>query len=200
MKVLKFIFEVKVKIVTLISLIFFYLLFKGRLKVGPFAKFRGFPALLPLGGLIRIGAGTRLASSLLSNLLGNNHRVIIATISEGEITIGNNFRMSGGSIVSRKKIIIGSNVNIGVNCLITDSDHHAIDWSKRGSESVDDILSRTVTIEDDVWLGANVTILKGVKVGARSVIGAGEVVKKDILPDSVFSGGKMKVLNNATNA
>ena len=104
--------------------------------------------------------------------------------------------MSGGAIVARKSITIGNNVNVGINCIITDSDHHAIDYSKRGLESSKDIATRPVTIGDDVWLGANVTILKGVTIGSRSIVGAGITVIKSIPEDHTFSHSGLRSAKN----
>ena len=167
-------------------------MFKGKLDIGIEAIFTGVPSLIALGGKISVGNRVRLASSTLSNLLGVNHRVIIATLGDGKIQIGDNFRMSGGSIVARKSITIGSNVNIGVNCIVTDSDHHAVDFSKRGVEDVSDISTLAVLIGDDVWLGANVTILKGVTIGSRSIIGAGLTVTRSIPEDHILTQNGLK--------
>lgn len=50
-----------------------------------------------------------------------------------------------------------------------------------------------IVIEDDVWIGANVTILKGVKIGTGSIIGAGSIVFKSVPPYTiVYSNGKQK--------
>ena len=51
-----------------------------------------------------------------------------------------------------------------------------------------------VTIEDDVWIGANCQILKGVTIGVRSVIGAGSVVTKSIPADCIAAGNPCKVI------
>lgn len=56
--------------------------------------------------------------------------------------------------------------------------------------------SAPVVIEDDVWVGAHCIILKGVTIGARSVIGAGSVVTKSISADCVAAGNPCKVIKN----
>jgi acetyltransferase-like isoleucine patch superfamily enzyme len=53
-----------------------------------------------------------------------------------------------------------------------------------------------VILEDDVWLGSRVTILKGVRTGARSTIAAGAVVSRDIPPDSIAGGVPAKVIKS----
>jgi maltose O-acetyltransferase len=49
-------------------------------------------------------------------------------------------------------------------------------------------------IEDDVWIGANAIILKGVTIGARSIVGAGAVVSRDVPPDCVVAGNPARVV------
>ena len=56
--------------------------------------------------------------------------------------------------------------------------------------------SAPVVIEDDVWVGAHCIILKGVTIGARSIIGAGSVVTKSIPADRVAAGNPCRVIKN----
>ncbi|TMW65249.1 hypothetical protein Poli38472_009416 [Pythium oligandrum] len=56
--------------------------------------------------------------------------------------------------------------------------------------------AKPVIIEEDVWIGGNVIILPGVRVGRGAVIGAGSVVTKDVPPMSVFSGNPAKFIKN----
>ena len=60
--------------------------------------------------------------------------------------------------------------------------------------------SAPIIIEDDVWLGAQSIILKGVTVGARTIIGAGSVVTKSIPADCVAAGNPCKVIRKLNNA
>lgn len=54
--------------------------------------------------------------------------------------------------------------------------------------------SKPIVIEDDVWLGTNSIVLKGVTIGARTIIGAGSVVTKDIPADCIAAGNPCKVI------
>ena len=56
--------------------------------------------------------------------------------------------------------------------------------------------SKGIVIEDDVWIGARVTILDGVRVGGGSIIAAGAVVSKDVEPFSVVGGVPARVLKS----
>jgi acetyltransferase-like isoleucine patch superfamily enzyme len=116
------------------------------------------------------------------------------------ITIGNHVGMSSPCIWIQNKLTIGNHVKIGGNCLILDTDTHQIDFlARRGEKTTKDnvtttIQSAPITIEDDVWIGANCIILKGVTIGARSVIGAGSVVTKSIPSDCIAAGNPCRVI------
>ena len=87
--------------------------------------------------------------------------------------------------------------------MIYDTDAHPIDYmARRGLKKVDlnnprtFVQSAPVTIEDDVWIGANCIILKGVTIGARSVIGAGSVVTKSIPADCIAAGNPCRIVKS----
>lgn len=90
---------------------------------------------------------------------------------------------------------IGNNVKIGGCVLITDTDAHPMDYMARRSSN-EGTKSAPVVIEDDVWVGAHCIILKGVTIGARSVIGAGSVVTKSIPANRVAAGNPCRVIKN----
>ncbi len=88
------------------------------------------------------------------------------------------------------KISIGSDTYIGPNCGFYTA-IHPINAEERikGLES-----AKPITIGNKVWIGGGVTILPGVKIGDRAVIGAGSVVTKDIPADVVAVGNPCKVI------
>lgn len=93
------------------------------------------------------------------------------------------------------KIKIGADTFIGPNCGFYTA-IHPIDYSQRmkGLES-----AKPITIGKGVWLGGNVTVLPGVTIGDRAVIGAGSVVVKDIPADVVAVGNPCKVIKQINN-
>ena len=103
-----------------------------------------------------------------------------------KIEIGNNCGFSGTVIGSFISVKLGNNVRCGANTLITDSDWHFDDY--RAGEN------KEVIIEDNVWLGVNVTVLKGVTIGRNSVIGANSVVTKNIPENTVAAGNPCKII------
>ena len=74
-----------------------------------------------------------------------------------------------------------------------DNDVHQIDYAERRTDN-GIVHSSPVVIEDDAWLGANVIVLIGVTIGARSIIGAGSVVTKSIPADCIAAGNPCKII------
>ncbi|MGF1495088.1 MAG: acyltransferase [Microcoleaceae cyanobacterium] len=92
-------------------------------------------------------------------------------------------------------ITIGQHCAIGPNCYITDHDHGQ-DLGLTPLEQP--LISHSTQIGDRVWLGANVTVLKGVKIGSDAIIGAGSVVTKSITEKSIAVGVPAKVIRLRT--
>ncbi|MCM3670896.1 acyltransferase [Mesobacillus maritimus] len=98
----------------------------------------------------------------------------------GKVTINNHVYINrNGTIICHEGITIGEGTTIGPNIVIYDHDHD-FRSSERGK-----FKSAPIVIGKNVWIGANVTILKGVTVGDNAVIGAGCIITKDI-PESVI--------------
>ena len=88
---------------------------------------------------------------------------------------------------------IGRDVMMGPRCTILASRHATgrVDLPMNQQGFLPD---RAVVIEDDVWLGANVTVLPGRVIGTGSIVGAGSVVTRDVPPWSVVGGNPARVL------
>jgi carbonic anhydrase/acetyltransferase-like protein (isoleucine patch superfamily) len=80
---------------------------------------------------------------------------------------------------------IGPNCMIGPHCYITDADHGKTRGVPVQSQPM---APRPVVIEDEVWLGAGVIILPGIRIGKGAVIGAGSVVTKDVPANAIAVG------------
>jgi maltose O-acetyltransferase len=107
----------------------------------------------------------------------------------GRIEIGDRTYINYGvSISAHESVSIGRDCLIGNYTLILDNDYHDMaDHLKLGE-------SAPIVIEDNVWLGARVTVLKGVRIGAGSVVGAGAVVTRDVPPRTFVAGIPAKVV------
>lgn len=114
-------------------------------------------------------------------LLATGRRVSLPKITIGQRTYINRWTMIDAS----KSISIGHDVMIGPSCYITDHDH----GTRVGIPvSQQQLIELPTSIGNNVWIGANVTILKGVRVGNDSVIAAGSVVTKDVAPSDRVAG------------
>lgn len=100
--------------------------------------------------------------------------------SSGYLSIGNKcFLNQNCTITCMEKIRIGNNCSFANNVVIVDHDHnYRIDKEK--------FICAPIEIGNDVWIGANCTILKGVSIGDHSVVAAGSTVRKSIPPHSVY--------------
>ncbi|WP_302415053.1 DapH/DapD/GlmU-related protein [uncultured Prevotella sp.] len=147
------------------------------------------------GGRITIGDNFYLSSGNGVNPIASNLSADVYVEPGAALTIGNNVGMSSTRLWIHESARIGNNVKIGGCVLITDTDAHPMDYMARRSSN-EGTKSAPVVIEDDVWVGAHCIILKGVTIGARSIIGAGSVVTKSIPADCVAAGNPCRVIKN----
>ena len=149
---------------------------------------------------IRIGRGMNLRSHPRSNPLAPNHPVVISTRRAGAVlTIGDDFGMTGGSVVCDERVTIGDRVWVGANAIITDTDFHPLDPVARRERPLD-ASAAPVEIADDVFIGMNALILKGARIGEGAVLGAGSVVSRDVPAGAIVAGNPARVIGEATPA
>lgn len=149
------------------------------------------------GSRVTIGGQCTFRSSRTSNLAGLNRPCYVSTLASGaRVAIGKNCGFSGTVIGAAKHIVIGDHVMCGANTMITDTDWHAVDALARttGSEAA----AEAVVIHDNVWLGMDVIVLKGVTIGENSIIGAASVVTKSIPANVIAAGHPAKVIRCLT--
>ena len=145
---------------------------------------------------ITIGAGMIMRSWQSSNPLAPNHRVVLATRAAGaELAIGENCGLTGTTIVSAERVVLGNNVQVGANCTIVDTDFHPLTSAARAQDFLAGA-HRPVFIEDDVFIGMHSLILKGVTIGKRSVVGAGSVVTQNVPADVVVAGNPAQIIKS----
>ncbi|MCK4814937.1 acyltransferase, partial [bacterium] len=109
-----------------------------------------------------------------------------------KINIGDNVGLSGTSIVADLEIRIGDRVICGANTVIVDTDFHAIQpqgrrYSRNGIEHA------AVVIENDVFIGMDATILKGVRIGE------GSVVTRDVPPGKIVGGNPARIIGEVNS-
>jgi acetyltransferase-like isoleucine patch superfamily enzyme len=138
------------------------------------------------GGVIEIGDGCEVRHHAVLEVIGKYN---------GRIKIGNNCVIGIGNwLQGAGNITIGDDVIIGPYTCIVSSNHIY--------DNPDIPIARQpltlgeVVIEDDVWIGANATILNGVRIGAHSIIGANAFVNKDVPPYSIAVGSPARVVKS----
>ena len=109
----------------------------------------------------------------------------------GNVIIGDHTRVGLHNTIIGP-VEIGSHVNLAQGITVTALNHNYSDTSKRIDEQ--GVSTSPVTIEDDVWIGANAVILPGVTIGEHCVVAAGAVVTKDVPPHSLVAGVPAKVI------
>ena len=111
----------------------------------------------------------------------------------GDVMIGDHTRIGLHNTIIGP-VEIGSHVNLAQGITVTALNHNFDDTQKRIDEQ--GVSTIPVTIEDDVWIGANAVILPGVTIGNHYVVAAGAVVTKDVPPHSLVAGVPAKVIKN----
>ena len=147
-------------------------------------------------GDITFGWHVVFNSQASTNPVGLMGPSILDTLGGGRIIIGDESGFSSVVLSSRSEIRIGSRVKVGGNVRIFDHDFHCLD-SKIRCTAADRLYVKTrpIVIEDDVFVGTNAIILKGTKIGARSIIAAGSVVFGLQIPsDSLVKGNPAKII------
>jgi len=176
----------------------------------------------PLPENVRIGENTLITADyafkrFLSKqpnalLIGSNctmDGVHFAIGREGRVAIGEFCYFTNAVLLCELELRIGNYVIIGWNATIADTDFHPISPAERIADAVacspladgrprPEILKKPVIIEDDVWIGPNATILKGVRIGQGSFIEAGSLVTRDVPPRSRVLGNPAQIIGEVS--
>ena len=124
----------------------------------------------------------------------------------GQCSIGDFTLLNGALIMAEEKIDIASHCLISWNVGIADSDFHPLEPAQRLIDAQalapyfknrpprPKLKTAPVKIADNVWIGMNAIILKGVTIGENSVVAAGSVVTKSVEPNTVVAGNPAQVV------
>ena len=149
-------------------------------------------------------------AAILAELLGDHgHNIYLQGPIQFDYgrftTVGDNFYANFNlTVLDTCPVTIGDNVMLGPNVSLLTA-KHPLRYQQRNLREVDGQLldyefGAPITIEDNCWLGGNVTVLGGVTIGAGSVIGAGTVVTKDVPANSLVVGNPGRVVRQLTAA
>ena len=114
-----------------------------------------------------------------------------------KLEIGDNFVMGDyNHIVANHSVTIGNNVLLASRIFITDSNHGTYSGDNQSqpeeAPNIRPMSYAPVVIGNNVWIGENVSIMAGVKIGDGCIIGANSVVTKDVATDTIVAGAPAK--------
>lgn len=149
------------------------------------------------GSQVSIGDNAAWRSSPRSNPLTPYGPVVISTRNATAVLrIGDDSGLTGAVVVAEERIEIGNRVLIGANAVVMDTDFHPLNPRLRRQQPCAGKHS-PVIIEDDVFIGTRAMVLKGVHLGAGSVVGAGAVVTEDVPAGAVVAGNPARIVKQA---
>lgn len=169
------------------KILYIYRKLLGILKILLYKLFYG--SSLKVSGIPHFDVSASLRLRFGSELLLKNDAVIgkssLISVTKGaKMHIGSNSVIGFNNVITcRNSIIIGNNVSFGPGVAIFDHDH---DFHSGLKYNEGDYTTAPINIEDNVWLGSNVIVLKGVTIGRGSVVAAGSIVVKDIPKGSIY--------------
>jgi acetyltransferase-like isoleucine patch superfamily enzyme len=146
---------------------------------------------------ISVGSNSKIAGQLLIFAHG------------GRIQIGAQcFVGEGTRIWSANSITIGDRVLISHNVNVHDTNSHSLSANLRNQHlltmyanghpaHLPDVPDSPIVVEDDVWIGFNAMVMKGVRIGKGAIVGAGSVVTKDVLPFTVVVGNPARCIGSS---
>jgi acetyltransferase-like isoleucine patch superfamily enzyme len=126
-------------------------------------------------------------------------RTALSVEPDGVLEIGDHCYLANASLVCSHRITLGARVMVASGVTIADSDFHPIAPAARLTDTIalspvgdrrrrPAVEALPVVIEEDVWIGCNATILKGVRVGAGAVIAPGAMVLRDVRAGGYVAG------------
>lgn len=162
--------------------------------------------------ILRNGVVTNLQKDPSKVVIGENVHILgelFVMRHNGSIQIGEwTYIGDDTKIWSANKIVIGKRVEISHGVNIHDTISHSLSAKERFSHMVailttghpselDNVPSKPVIIEDDVWIGFNSIILKGVTIGKGAIIGAGSVITHDVPEYTIVVGNPQRVVGKS---
>ncbi len=129
--------------------------------------------LLAPGARVEIGEGTWLRTEV-----GDVHLV---AFDDAHLAIGPESFLNGCHLSAKTRVVLGRRVFVGVGSRVFDADQHDLDDARPERRG-------PVSIGDCVWIGSDATVLRGVKIGEHSVVGARSLVIHDVPPHTLVHG------------
>lgn len=155
---------------------------------------------------VQVGAGSHISLGIRIErdpfvrenyfLIGKNAKIkgsCFFGIRDGFLKIGDKVSINhGANFLVYGPVVIGNNTRIALNCTLVSFNHNIADDEKSIVERGNNF--KGIAIGENVWLGANVTVLDGVTIGNNCVIGAGSVVTRDVEENTVAAGNPCRLI------
>jgi acetyltransferase-like isoleucine patch superfamily enzyme len=150
------------------------------------------------GGRFLIGNNLSMNNGLNGNPIGRPQPCVFFVDKDAVLKIGNHVGISATALIAHKSITIGNHVKIGGGVCIYDTDFHSLNAGNRSNRKMDreNENKLPVNIEDNVFIGAHSTILKGVNIGENSIIGACSVVTKSVPANEIWAGNPARFIKS----
>lgn len=176
----------------LVRLLTTYVVTKYRLLRGERVEFG--PGFQANRKLVIKGPGRVVFGSNVNAWAHEERNVIITYDRDVTIAIGSNVRLNGVGLMARRGITIGDHCILG-STLLVDTDFHSL-RRDRATNPHAPAASAPIVVRENVWLAGQTVVLKGVTIGANSVIGFRAVVTRDVPPDVVAAGNPARVVRS----
>jgi acetyltransferase-like isoleucine patch superfamily enzyme len=174
----------------------------------------------PLPSNVRLGAGTVISGErAFSRFLSKREDALsigpqctmdgvhFSIGPVGRVRIGSFCVFTSAVLLCELEVIIGDYVMIGWNATLADTDFHPVAPAERIADAIacsplaagrprPQISKRPVIIEDDVWIGPNAAILKGVRIGRGAFVEAGSLITRDVPPRARVMGNPARVVGD----
>ena len=137
--------------------------------------------------VIIIGVGDCKTRGVLSRLVKSYGGKLANVFHPSAIVSRTDVRIGDGTAIM-PFALIGPNVRIGEYCIVNNRATIAHDSIVENGVNVSDGACFTATVGEEAWIGLNVSIIPKVRIGARSIVGAGSVVTREVKPDTTVAG------------
>lgn len=158
---------------------------------------------IPRDGKVILSKNVVINSDFKNTNTALTFRCKFVTGYEGIISVGENTMLNGACIVAYEKVEVGKDCQIASSTIISDTDFHPVNPEIRlkqvrgESFSFSCVGKKSIKIGNNVWIGWNCTILKGVIIGDDCIVAAGSVVLAGNYPSgSLLAGNPAKVVKN----
>jgi acetyltransferase-like isoleucine patch superfamily enzyme len=178
----------------------FIIFYINNVKVKSFSTL-GVPYIhVSLGAKFIIGSNFKINNGVKYSNSGFNGKCRIEVRDSAVLTIGDYVGISDVTITCHQEIFIGNNVLLGVGVQLRDTDNHSLnpkdrelglDWQNKKTSPI--------IIKENVFIGTNSIVLKGVTIGRNSIVGAGSVVAKSIPDNEIWAGNPAKMIKKISN-